>query len=398
MNINPKEKVWYYACFSILFVQYIVFFLIHFLARGLQPDSQLRLNASRFFKTFSLQFFGSFPSTHFANQDVFQTRYLSRLTLIIFLVLASSSIILIFFSYSPPKTKARNGIRSSQSETQLTTDLLVIGISLFIIPTCVTAMTLRFQDEVQIGLPYSSFYYEQVGFTVLFFLFIRKVTGKRKNFLVLVISITIIYSSCWISLVVNNTVTSADFPLTQNLAISQNILGWQREAVERAAKYGALNSLGKSAEIDFVPQYSWTTTEYLSFFAGRKIRVLNSPHWWQNTNIIPKGQCTNPECSQMYYANVVATSYDSGIIALSKFSDILLRDGLMESQKWELIISTKTFVDEVSICEVVNSAKMNEAPVNHRFVIFTGKLPHSGVLTVPYRSQKPILSTSFSIC
>jgi hypothetical protein len=100
----------------------------------------------------------------------------------------------------------------------------------------------------------------------------------------------------------------------------------------------------------------------------------------------------------MYYANTYATSYSSGIIALSSFSDVLIRDGLVESRKWQLIISTKKFVPEVSICEVANAARKDGEPINQRFVIFTGKLPQNGVLSVPYISQKPVLSTSFSFC
>ena len=203
----------------------------------------------------------------------------------------------------------------------------------------------------------------------------------------------------WISTVVNYSITNRSFPLTQGVAISPEILGWQRETVEKIVREGALSSLGVNARFDFVPQYSWTSQEYLSFLTRKPINIVDSPPWWTNTNIQPDLNCIPLDsCSNTYYVSSHADSYSSGFLAISKFENLELQTNSVYSKKWILFINDKGSIDRrKSVCLLGKDSK-SKAAISNTGILRVDDTYENHIRRVKIISRIAISDEDFDIC
>jgi len=203
----------------------------------------------------------------------------------------------------------------------------------------------------------------------------------------------------WISTVVNYTITNRSFPLAQGVAISPEILGWQRETVEKTVREGALSSFGVNAKFDFVPQYSWTSQEYLSFLTRKPINIVDSPPWWTNTNIQPDKNCISLDsCRNTYYVSSHADSYSSGFLAISKFANLELLANSVNSKKWILFINEKSSSQRrKSVCLIGNKSKSKVAILNSS-ILRVDNTYENHIHRIEVISRIAISDQDFEIC
>ena len=334
---NEKIKT-YIPITSILsiFLQYLIFLWTHYSATSLQDDSTINFSWEKIKSTFLIQFFGSFPATNFGTQKVYEPNFVSNKVklLVIFLIIILLTLFIQSFRKSLQIKTQPMGISGHNHSAFLT--LLVFALAMMIIPTTLTALTLRFQNDVQAGLPYAGFYFFQIGFSLLmpalFFVLHKKLF---KILLSIALGLSIIYFA-FISTIVNYTVINSNFPLNDNASLSQSVIGWDRETVEEFARLGFFSS--QSVSFYFFPQYSWTTTEYLNFISGQKVSVLNSPLWWNNTSVLPKLECQKSDvCLDSVYVEANGFSYSSGALITSRLKDLSIDGGEVFSRRWKVI-------------------------------------------------------------
>jgi hypothetical protein len=364
-----RERNWKIIGLTLIFSQYIVLFWTHFSSHNRQPDSELSFTFNKVSKTFFLQLFGSFPAKVFAGQNVYKLNYVPNIIIIAFTAVT----FYIFYThirlYSKITKSGKNDLHNLQSVFFHSGWLpaTLVSLSLILVPTLVTSCTVRFQSEIQPGLPYMSSFYEQTGIALFVGIASFAIRGRKRFKMYEYLILTFALYFAIISLVVNYTVTNPKFPLANVPSQSQNIFGWQREMVEKSAVAGAFNALGSNVNFDFTPQYAWTTTEYLTFLAKRRIKVIDSPNWWNNDDKQPKFDCNELDCNLEYLVGVSAKSYRDGLITMSRFKDLNSLDGAQASSKLVLIIAGKNLQNNPSellskIC--VKSAGKNSKSLN----------------------------------
>jgi hypothetical protein len=336
-NYKVEKKIKNAAIISSLAIlmQYAIFLWTHYSAPSLQDDSTINFSWEKIVRTFLLQFFGSFPAKKFGTQKVYEPDLVSDTVIWVTILLICVLIALFTRSF-------RNCVRSKYSSKSNVVNQFALNIfSLFaiamiVIPTALTAVTLRFQEDVQAGLPYAGFYFLQIGICLLVSSFLFVLTNRILEIrLTLVMAFFVVYFA-FLSVITNYTVVNPGFPLNDNASLSQPVLGWGRETVEDFARSGFFNSPEKN--FYFYPQYSWTATEYLSFISGHQVSILNSPSWWNNTSIFPDLECgVEDRCSKDHYVEVKGFSYSSGFLKISRMKDLSITGGQALSRNWELV-------------------------------------------------------------
>jgi len=375
-----------------IFLQYLIFLWTHYSASSLQDDSTINFSWEKIKSTFLIQFFGSFPATNFGTQKVYEPNFVSNKVklLVIFLIIILLTLFIQSFRKSLRNKTQSTAISGPNHLAFLT--LLVFALAMIIIPATLTALTLRFQEDVQAGLPYAGFYFLQIGFSLLvpslFFILHKRLL---EILLSVALGLSIIYFA-FISTIVNYTVINSNFPLNDNASLSQSVIGWDRETVEDFARLGFFNSQGVS--FYFFPQYSWTTTEYLNFISGQKVSILNSPPWWNNTSVLPNLECQKHEvCLDSLYVEANGFSYSSGALITSRLEDLSVDGGEVFSSHWKVIF-VGNFENSLNLqqCESILSPK--------GFSISDSRQESGTKTFIAYRidSIRPIHSNELRLC
>ena len=204
------------------------------------------------------------------------------------------------------------------------------------IPVIITSISPRFQAEVKAGLPYIGFYYQQVGLVILVSLIIARIKIKE-SFGVFFLVILMAFWFGAITLASNYNLVREENQTVSNMTLSQKTLGWERELVESGAKFGAFDYFDKESVFSFMPQFAWTTTEYLTMLSKKNITVSNSPTWWNNTTNPIKNVCQQKNCTQ-YSVFSIAKDYTSGYLAIGRMENS--NDNLisLKSEEWYMYI------------------------------------------------------------
>lgn len=355
---SEKRKKWIpNMLFLLLIFQYLIFLWTHYSAPSLQDDSTINFSWEKIKNTFLFQFFGSFPATNFGTQKVYEPNFVSNKVKLLVISLIVILLILFIQIFRKSLVNKTQITMNAVSDHLAFLTFWVFALSMMIIPTTLTALTLRFQEDVQAGLPYAGFYFLQIGFSLLvpsLFFVIRK--KLFEILLTAALGLSIIYFA-FISTIVNYTVINLSFPLNDNASLSQPVLGWDRETVEDFARSGFFSSQDVSYYL--FPQYSWTTTEYLSFNSGQKVSVLNSPPWWNNTSVLPNLECQKDEvCFDSLYVEANGFSYSSGALITSRLKDLSVDGGEIFSSHWKVIF-VGNFENSLNLqqCESILSPK-----------------------------------------
>jgi hypothetical protein len=160
-------KIHKITSFVLISIQYVLFLWTHYSSQSLQDDSTINFSWDAGQRTFLRQFWGSFPAKTFGTQKVYEPEMISnnlKLIILTISVAASISLFLYFLKFVVNRSNRFYGFDIKQSRINL---VLLFALSMMFIPAALTALTLRFQRDVQVGLPYASFYYFQVGFSIL---------------------------------------------------------------------------------------------------------------------------------------------------------------------------------------------------------------------------------------
>lgn len=333
--------------------QYVIFLWTRYSSPSHQDDSTINFSWDVVQRTFLHQFWGSFPAKSFGTQRVYEPALISNKLKIIILtisVAAAISLFLFFLKFIVNRTNRSHNFDKKQNPIYL---ILLFAVSLMFIPAVLTALTLRFQRDIQAGLPYASFYYFQVGFSILMVLLLISLKHAiQEATLTMTLLIFIIYTA-FISTIVNYTVTNSNFPLNDMASLSQPILGWERETVEDFARTGFFDSGLSEKSYFFYPQFAWTTQEYLTYLSGKKVSVIGSPRWWNNTSLLPNLDCkyTNT-CGSDSFVRAKGFDYNSGVLKVAFLRDLSVNDGKIFSLNWRLIfLKSENVIDELNQCQ-----------------------------------------------
>ena len=321
---------------GLLLFQYLVMFWFRYSAPILLNDSKLNLSATPIIQTFKTQLFGSLPTTLFESKDVTNFENISVAPLVTFIVFGSLIALFILKSVQKEISIASTGRLDKRSTNNEIYPLVLFSLSMIFIPVIITSVSPRFQAEVKAGLPYISFYYQQVGLVLLASLFIVRVKVKE-SFGVFFLTILIAFWFGAITLASNYNLVREENQTVSNMTLSQRTLGWERELVESGAKFGAFSYFDKESVFSFMPQFAWTTEEHLTMLSKKNIRVSNSPTWWNNTANPIRNVCDEVGCAQ-YSVFSIANNYTSGYLAIGRLKTSNDNFINLKSKEWYMYI------------------------------------------------------------
>jgi hypothetical protein len=347
-KVNFPRKGLLKIYLGLLWAQYLVMLLVRYSAPILLDDSKLNLRAMPIIETFKTQLFGSLPTTLFESKGVTNFENISLVPLITFMVFGSLVTVLILKSLRREISSVsarRPEERLSNSEIR---SLAVFSLSMIFIPVIITSVSPRFQVEVKDGLPYIGFYYQQVGLVILAALLISRFKIKE-SFGVFFFTILLVFWFGAISLASNYNLVREENQVVSNMTLSQKSLGWERELVESGAKFGAFDYFDKDSVFSFMPQFAWTTTEYLTMLSQKNIKISNSPTWWNNTTNPVKNVCKENNCTQ-YSVFSIAKNYNTGYLAIGRMTNSNDDFINMKSREWYMYIKNYPEVKKNRFC------------------------------------------------
>lgn len=332
----------------LLWFQYLVMLLVRYSAPILLDDSKLNLSVMPIIKTFKTQLFGSLPTTLFESKGVTNFENISLAPLITFIVFGSLIAVLMLKSLQ----REISLVSTRRSEERIPNNeihsLTLFSLSMIFVPVIITSVSPRFQVEVKDGLPYIGFYYQQVGLVILASLLIARIKVKE-SFGVFFLTILMAFWFGAITLASNYNLVREENQTASNMTLSQKTLGWERELVESGAKFGAFDYFDKESVFSFMPQFAWTTTEYLTMLSKKNISVSNSPTWWNNTMNPVKNVCTEDNCTQ-YSVFSIAKDYTSGYLAIGRMKNSNDNFMNLKSGEWYMYIKNYPEVKRNSPC------------------------------------------------
>jgi hypothetical protein len=328
--------------FVLISIQYVIFLWTHYSSQSLQDDSTINFSWDDAQRTFRRQFWGSFPAKTFGSQKVYEPQMVSnKLQLLIIIISVTAAICLFLFFLKIISSKSNRAYSFDMKQNPVYF-ILTFAISMMLIPAALTALTLRFQRDIQVGLPYASFYYFQVGFSILVVLLLILLKSRLQEAVLTIILLTCIIYSAFVSTIVNYTITNSNFPLNDNASISQAVLGWEREVIEDFARLGFFDSGLSKKSYFFYPQFAWTTREYLTYLSGKNVPVIGSPKWWHNTSLLPNLDCKSDNtCGEDLFVRAKGFDYDSGVLKVAFLRDLEVKDEKIFSFNWSLIFINK---------------------------------------------------------
>jgi hypothetical protein len=339
--------------FVLISTQYAIFLWTHYSSQSLQDDSTINFSWDDAQRTFRRQFWGSFPAKTFGSQKVYEPQMVSdklQLLILIISVTAAICLFLFFLKFISSKSNRSYSFDMKQNPVYL---ILIFAISMMLIPAALTALTLRFQRDIQVGLPYASFYYFQVGFSILVVFLLLLLKSRLQEAVFTIILLLCIIYSAFVSTIVNYTITNPNFPLNDNASISQPVLGWEREVIEDFARLGFFDSGLSKKSYFFYPQFAWTTQEYLTYLSGKNVSVIGSPKWWNNTSLLPNLDCRSDKtCGEDLFVRAKGFDYDSGVLKVAFLRDLEVNDKKISSLNWKLI-----FINKDSVMSRLNQCK-----------------------------------------
>lgn len=359
-----KNKSHQFISLIMILIQYGIFLWTHFTSNSLQDDSTINYSWNLAQETFRKQFWGSFPAKNFGSQKVYEPDMISNKIKVLILIVSISGAIILFKFLLVLLEKKYKKTLTHTTNRRNSKLIMVLAISMMLIPAIVTSLTLRFQRDIQEGLPYASFYYFQVGFSLLIvtFLCILKDAFLEVT-LTLILLLFVIYST-FVTTVVNYTVTNPNFPLNDNASISQQVLGWDRETVEDFARLGFFESVNSNKSYFFYPQFAWTTKEYLSLLSGTQISVIDSPKWWHNTSKLPSLDCQDVnDCGESLFVQARGFDFKNGVLKVSLLRDLQIEKGKVFSHNWVLYYTNRT--------EAINSLNKCKQKLSDNGVYFS---------------------------
>jgi hypothetical protein len=332
--------------FWFVFFQYFFYLWTHYSSNSRQDDTTINYSWGEIKNTFLLQFFGSFPSKNFGSQKVFEPTFVSnkfQFLFMLFLILCLVSLILMGKEYIKGKYLYKK--EYSCVEVKIRVLIIISCLSLIFIPALLTAFTLRFQRDVQAGLPYNGAYYLQVGLSIFLIFLFYLLRSQLIEVVVNSLLIAALYYFACLTFIVNSVVVNPKFPLNDNASLSQQVWGWERELIVDSAKSGLFDFNPEKNEFFFYPQYAWTSQEYLSYQSKALVKVLDAPRWWNNTANLPDLSCqVSKSCVNQFYVQAKGTSYSGGFLGLSSFGNLLDVDGRIYSSEWLIRFNPKLFI------------------------------------------------------
>jgi hypothetical protein len=379
---------------GLLWFQYLVMLLVRYSAPILLDDSKLNFSTIPIIETFKTQLFGSLPTTLFESKEVTNFEKISPALLIAFIVLGSLITVLIIKLLRREISLVSTRRPEESLPNRKINSLAVFSLSMIFIPVIITSVSPRFQIEVKDGLPYIGFYFQQVGLVILVALLIARIK-VRESFGVFCFTIFLAFWFGAISLASNYNLVREENQTGSNMTLSQKTLGWERELVESGAKFGTFNYFGKESVFSFMPQFAWTTTEYLTMLSQKNIKISNSSTWWNNTTNSIKNVCKDGNCTQ-YSVFSIAKNYNSGYLAIGRMANS--DDGFinLKSGEWYLYIKNYPEVKRNRLCLKLNNKNV-VLTENKDFKIIESDLQKRDVL-VALRSDFKIDSSNFSFC
>jgi hypothetical protein len=379
---------------GLLWFQYLVMLLVRYSAPILLDDSKLNLSATPIIETFKTQLFGSLPTTLFESKGVTNFENISLAPFITFLVFGSLITVLILKSLQREISLVSTRRPEERLPNNEIYSLTVFSLSMIFVPVIITSVSPRFQVEVKDGLPYIGFYYQQVGLVILAALLIACIKVKE-SFGIFFLTILLAFWFGAISLASNYNLVREENQSVSNMTLSQKTLGWERELVESGAKFGAFDYFDKESVFSFMPQFAWTTTEYLTMLSQKNIVISNSPTWWKNTTNPVKNICKEDNCTQ-YSVFSIAKNYTSGFLAIGRMTNSNDDFINLKSREWYMYVKNYPEVKRNGLCLRIDNK--NVILIEDKdFKILKSDFQKRDVL-IALRLEFEIDSTHFSYC
>lgn len=212
------------------------------------------------------------------------------------------------------------------------------GLVLFLMPAAVVAITVRWQDGLSVGQAYIPAFLQSFGFVLLVLAGVACASIALRSWyqrwrpslavsiLCAVVASVLVGSSIAAVAANNQQVISSDSGRRGWMA-QQPELGWSRDTLVGAARAGLFDRRTAHGAIAAVPGGPWVNDDYVSYFAGHRVHIVNPWKFWTlrpgKAGRIPgcptraAGVCeTPPKLGALLVVD--ATGYDQGIATIGR--------------------------------------------------------------------------------
>ena len=280
--------------------------------RGSVSSHEVSVDLPEVWNTFKMQLFGTVPSSSFpgSSTDFWNGAFRSSSNGLVFWgVLAA------LFGMLMVASSNKNGVQENSGKVPIPVFVppfpLAFALSALFLPVLLISITYRWQQELSPGLPYISVYLQQIGLAILVAIAFQKLFG-RKNRMSYLLPQTLAVMLSIVVMAGNLNTLRGDGDFGNSPMIGQKSFGWDREAFRLGLNEPQFAKL-LSEEIVVYPQQSWTTSDQISQWSGKRIKVINQADWW-NGKAEPIDDLMNTPGIQLLVASGAAYSSTSAAI------------------------------------------------------------------------------------